>query len=530
MIQNHLRRLFSLTGSALIALALPATTHAQSAETLWNNNCASCHGKTGAGGGAGTRTMLDNAHRSPDWFPDSLGKEAGRTDRQLFDATKFGNPESGMPAFKDGLDDPQIWLMVNYLRELQEQARRKDGGPAVMPKAGPDGVYTSKHVAYKIETIVAESKSLKLDTPWSVDFLPSPAEAKLKTMLLTERNGNLRTVTMSSDPKVAAVVSEPISGMPAVRNRGQGGLMDVAVHPDYANNKWIYLSLTDPLDASSKNLGTTKIVRGKLTGDNDTLKWTDEEVIWKAKSEHYTSGDLHFGSRIVFDKPDASGKRPLFFCIGERGRAETAQDLTKPNGKVHRIFDDGTIPTDNPFVSQKDAYASIWSYGHRNPQGLVLDAAGNLWDTEHGPRGGDELNLVKKGANYGWPIVSHGVNYSGTSLTVPWADLVAGKRAEGKNITEPTFVWLPSIAASGLDELRPGPWGEVLSQWKGDLFAGGIASTVVDRLRIKDGKVIEREEVLHGMGRVRDVVCGPEGAVYVVLNGPDKVVRLVPAK
>ena len=215
----------------------------------------------------------------------------------------------------------------------------------------------------------------------------------------------------------------------------------------------------------------------------------------------------------------------MYFCIGERGSGAHAQDLARPNGKVHRLFDDGQVPDDNPFVGNPDAVKSIWSYGHRNPQGLVFDLDGKLWDTEHGPRGGDELNLIQKGGNYGWPIVAFSIDYSGQALTTPWTADGKAPPPDGATIVMPVDRWLPSIGACGLDVVR----GDSFPAWKGDLVAGGLSGANVDRIRIKDGKSVEREELIHGMGRVRDVVTAPDGTIYVVLNDPDHVIRMVPA-
>jgi glucose/arabinose dehydrogenase len=194
-----------------------------------------------------------------------------------------------------------------------------------------------------------------------------------------------------------------------------------------------------------------------------------------------------------------------------------AQDLSEPNGKVYRVREDGSVPQDNPFVNTPNAIPSIWSYGHRNPQGLVMDLNGQLWDTEHGPRGGDELNRVQKGANYGWPLVSFSINYNDQPLTTPWP-------TPDQKITLPVYRWLPSIGACGLDMVA----GSAFPKWKGDLMAGGLSGTNVDRIRVKGDTLVEREEIMHGMGRVRDVRTGPDGMVYVVLNQPDKVVRIAP--
>lgn len=480
-----------LATSAVCLIVAHAGT--QPVERLWDNHCAKCHGDKAQGGGAGTGSLLTAEKRS-----QSL-------DRTFFDAIKLGRADMGMEAFGETLTDAQSWGLVVHIRELQERARRAEAGS---PKP-TDGVFRSMHHRYELEDVVAGG----VKTPWGVAWLPDG------TMLVTERGGTLRTFC-------AGKLSEPITGTPTTVEVGQGGLMDVAVHPDFALNGWIYLTHTHPGEGRAT---MTRVVRGRIKDG----AWVDEQEVWAAKKEHYVATGLHFGSRLVFQKADG-GRWLLFFCLGDRGEnpgkgaEQGAQQLTRPTGKVHRMWDDGSVPEDNPFVREKDAYPTIWSYGHRNPQGLTLDLAGNLWDTEHGPRGGDELNRIEKGRNYGWPLVSFGINYNDTALCTPFPD-VAG--IDGKNIAMPAWRWLPSIGACGLATVS----GEAFPEWRGDLVAGGLSGQNVDRIRVKAGEgggfeIVEREELLHGKGRVRDVKVGPEGAVYVVLNAPDKVVRLVPAE
>lgn len=479
----------------LAALVLSPSLFAQGVERLWTTNCSNCHGANGQGGGAGTQTLL-----TEELMEQNL-------DRRFYDAIKAGVEENGMPPFGETLTPAQMWALVNHIRALQHESYRRNGGGPRESK----GVYTSAHADYKLETVIASG----LSTPWSVDFLPTGE------MLVTERHGPLRVFRNGN-------LSKPISGTPKVRSGGQGGLMDVAVHPDYDRNGWVFLSYTESATQGSGSF--TKLVRGKLEAAGGDWTWTDQQTVFEARSEHYTNSGLHFGCRIVFDPKDSD---LVYFCIGDRGNGKRAQDLNTPNGKVLRVRTGGSIPDDNPFAGRTDAYGQVWSFGHRNPQGLCFDLAGNLWVTEHGPRGGDELNLVRKGGNYGWPLVSFGIDYSGAPLTAPWPDVVPA--AKKMDIVMPTFRWMPSCAACGLDVVRAGPNGEAFPGWKGDLVAGGLAGTNVDRLRVKvnaDGSssVLEREELLIGKGRVRDVVCGPDGSVYVVLNDPHRVVRLVPVR
>lgn len=478
-----------------LGIGLVGEASAQSVEQLWNTNCMSCHGVTGQG--ANASSLLDD-----EWL-------LGPTDKDLFRATKEGIADSGMPAYGETLNDAQLWGLVVHMRELRARHERAAKGS---PRPDGSGVYTSTHARFRVERVVTSG----LEVPWGVDFLPDAAPEGLirSGMLVANRPGGLH---LWNDGALSAAVR----GTPDVRNRGQGGLMEVAVHPEYAENGWIYLGFSHEIEGNRRP-GMTKIVRGKIRERGSSLQWMDEEVIFEARHEDYLTTDLHFGCRIVFEEgPD--GKHYVYFAIGERGRMEHAQELARPNGKVFRVYDDGSIPLDNPFVGKAGVYEQIWSYGHRNPQGLVMDLEGRLWDTEHGPRGGDELNLVEKGKNYGWPLVSFGMNYNGSPFATPWPK-------EGQDLTMPTYVWTPSIAACGLDVVRAGAKGEAFGVWRGDLMAGGLAGQTVQRLRIKDGEVVEIEELLHGDGRVRDVAVGPDGSVYVVYNGPDVIVRMVPVQ
>jgi aldose sugar dehydrogenase len=467
-----------LRSAAILVLACAPLLHAQGVDALWRNNCVQCHGTRAQGGGAGTSSLLDNEYLT-----------AG-THRDLFNSIKNGHPDRGMEGFGEALSDPQIWSLVVFIREQQgrEAAKRT--------KETKEQGNQTQHHAFNVETVVGDG----LSVPWSLDFLPDGG------LLITNRPGQL---VIWKDGHL----SEPIEGTPKVRAIGQGGLMEVKLHPEFKQNGWVYLSYSDPIGEGQRSLGMTKVIRGKIADG----RWTDQQTIFEAKQDHYLPTAIHFGCKFAFDP-----KNPgiLFFSIGERGMGPMAQDITRPNGKIHRVHDDGKIPRDNPFVGREGAYESIWSFGHRNPQGLAFDLDGNLWDTEHGPRGGDELNLIQKGKNYGWPLVSFGINYNNTPLVTPFPD-VQGVTEE---IEMPVDTWIPSIGASGFCIVR----GEMFPEWKGDLLAGGLSGANVDRFRVRDGKVVERERIFWNMGRVRDVVVGPEGAVYIALNDPDKIVRLAP--
>lgn len=350
---------------------------------------------------------------------------------------------------------------------------------------------------YRVVT-VAEG----LVNPWGIAFLPGG------DMLVTERPGRLRIV------RNGVLLPEPVAGVPAVLAEGQGGLLDVVPHPDFATNRLLYLSFSKPVDDGS--VATTAVIRGRF--ENDRL--TAVEELFEAQSR----GRGHYGSRIAFD-----GEGYMFVSVGERQApargdlaAHPAQDLSNHHGVIVRLHDDGRVPDDNPFVGQAGALPEIWSYGHRNPQGLAFDpATGNLWATEHGPQGGDEFNLIRPGANFGWPVVGYGVNYgSGAAIH-------AGTMAEGMD--NPVHFWVPSIATSGLMFYT----GDAFPGWRGDAFAGGLAGEQIARLDVEGEEVVAEETILQGMGRVRDVRQGPDGFIYVAIDDragrPTSIVRLEPA-
>ncbi len=340
-----------------------------------------------------------------------------------------------------------------------------------------------------------------LEVPWSIAWLPDG------DMLVTERPGRLRIV------RGGALLPEPVAGVPAVFAEGQGGLFEVLPHPEFADNRWLYLSYARPLAEGS----TTAVIRGRF--ENDRL--TDIEDVFVARS----AGRGHYGGRLVWD---AHGY--LFVSVGERMARPSgdltvhpAQDLSNHHGVTVRLHDDGRVPDDNPFVGQVGALSEIWSYGHRNPQGLAIDpATGNLWLDEHGPQGGDELNLIHPGRNYGWPVIGYGVNY-GSGLAIH-----AGTRGEG--IESPTHFWVPSIATSGLMIYT----GDRFPEWRGNLFVGGMAGQQLARLTPsvdRPGQIEQEETLAFGIGRVRDVRQGPDGYIYLAIEhrgAPSQVVRLEP--
>jgi glucose/arabinose dehydrogenase len=327
-----------------------------------------------------------------------------------------------------------------------------------------------------------------LSGAWAFEFLPDGR------ILLTERQGNLRIIDKEGN------VSAPLAGLPAMYFEGQGGLLDVALDPQFTSNRTIYWTYAEPREGGNG----TALAKGVLSADERAVE--NVQVIFRQMPTF--DSKLHFGSRIVL-APD--GK--LFLALGERSVPEArvlSQDLNTHFGKVVRLNPDGSVPEDNPFVGRSDAKPEIWSYGHRNIQAAALDLQGRLWTIEHGPRGGDELNQPKPGLNYGWPVITYGLEYAGPKIG-------AGITAQ-EGMEQPVYYWDPVIAPSGMIVYD----GSMFPEWRGNIFVGGLASTKLVRLQLQDDKVVGEEWLLQDRGRrIRDVRQGPEGAIYVVTEAPD---------
>jgi glucose/arabinose dehydrogenase len=364
----------------------------------------------------------------------------------------------------------------------------------------PPPVHRSALHGYRVVTVVEG-----LQNPWSLAFLPGG------DMLVTERAGRLRLV------RNGRLVPEPVQGLPRLRTGGQGGLLEVMLHPAFASNRLVYLTYSKPNADSTQ--GTTAVARARF--ENDRL--TDVREIFEAKV--WSQGRGHHGSRLAFDRNGY-----LFITLGDRQvppqgnlEAHPAQDLTNHFGKTIRLRDDGTIPEDNPFVARADALPEIWTYGHRNVQGLVIHPeSGDLFTTEHGPQGGDELNNLQPGKNYGWPVIGFGVNYR------TGAAIHTGTHRAG--MEQPLHVWVPSIGTSGLMIYT----GDRFPQWRGNIFAGGMVGEQLVRLTMDGRRVTNQETLVQRMGRIRDVRQGPDGFIYLVLEdrsgAPTPIVRLEPVQ
>jgi aldose sugar dehydrogenase len=364
---------------------------------------------------------------------------------------------------------------------------------ALMPAAAlAQDTVSSEQAKFNVSN-VAEG----LNHPWGIAVLPDGA------MLVTERPGTLRFV--DKDGKL----SEPIAGVPEVDARDQGGLLDITLHPNFAENRLLYLSFSEKGEGGN----STAVARAKLSEDN--AKLTDVQVIFSQKPKLQSA--MHFGSRIVFDR---EGR--IYVGLGERSHEqfrEQAQDLNSHLGKVVRLNEDGSVPPDNPFVGRDDALPEIWSYGHRNIQAAALHPdTGEFWEIEHGPKGGDEINIPEAGKNYGWPVVSHGVNYDGTP--------VGTGEKDAPGMEDPIYTWTPVIAPSGMIFYS----GKAFPEWKGDLFVGGLSATALVRLELDGEKIAAEERLLTDLGlRIRDVAETPEGDILVITDHDNgRILKLSP--
>ena len=467
--------------------------------TVFTEKCAGCHGAGTQGG------------RAPSLFDDVWTRASN--DEGLSKIIHDGVQGTEMVGFTGVLNDQQIWQLVAYIRTQAQQLKEK---PTYV--SDPDGqVVKSEKQNFKIEIVARE-----LETPWGLAFLPDGR------LLITERPGRLRIVQKGK------LLPEAVKGTPRVWEKQDGGLLDVEVHPQYSKNGWIYLSYSEtlpgfvapppppptssPADPPAANAtgaqppgrgrgrggppdppSMTVIVRGKISRNNE---WTDQQIIFRGPPEVYSSTNAHYGSRFIFDK-----QGHLFYALGEKNNPANAQDLSNALGKIHRVNDDGSVPEDNPFVGKEGTVPTIWSYGHRNPQGLAWNpVTGDLWESEHGPQGGDEINVIERGHNYGWGAITMGVDPRVTERT-----------REG--MEQPIVYYTPTIAPSGMVFYT----GSKYPGWKNNLFVSALAGQQLRRLETSGRQVTHQEQVFNQFGRVHDVIIGPDGYLYVTLQLPGQV-------
>ena len=327
------------------------------------------------------------------------------------------------------------------------------------------------------------------EIPWGMAFLPN------KELLVSDRSGKLYRVSSDGSNR------SEISGVPEVLYKSQGGLLDIAVHPEFSDNNLVYISYSHAI----KRKSFTRIAMAKLV-DN---KLVDLNVIFSVDKKHYTPRAIHFGSRIVF----RNGY--IYFSVGDSFEREEAQSLNTPNGKIHRLTYSGEIPKDNPFKNEDGSISTIWTYGNRNPQGLAVSKDGVIWQTEHGPWGGDELNIIKKGVNYGWPVITYGINYIGTKIT----DIT-----EKEGMEQPVWHWTPSIAVCGMSMYE----SDLFSKWNGNILVTSLKFEYLERVVVENNKFVRKENIYQPGSRVRDVEVDSYGKIYVALENPGRIVMLSP--
>lgn len=435
------------------------------AMATYSNMCASCHG---------SNILSFAGHR---W-------KHGNDRNSIFKSIKHGYEGTDMIAWESALSDDQITNLANYILEGIESVKQ----------------YGFQEEKLESDTLQTKLLSIELDTivsgmvqPWGMVFLPSG------DMLVTEQSGELFRIDKESN-KI------PVSGIPKLKYRGQGGLMDLELHPDFENNNWLYLSYSDYRVEGKDTLAGTALSRFKFSKD----QLTNEEKLFEGHP--YGTAGSHFGGRIEFDKEGY-----LFLSVGDRRKEnEHPQFLSNYNGKMHRMMDDGKVPSDNPFVGQDSVVPTIYSYGHRNPQGVALNPKTNqIWTHEHGPRGGDEVNIITPGLNYGWPVISYGINYDGTTFT---------NLEEKEGMEQPILYWVPSIAPSGATFVTTDKY----PGWEGDFLAGSLRFKYLNRCIVEEGKIVGEEPMFKGIGRVRNVRVGPDGYIYLAVEEPGYIFRLMP--
>ncbi|MBL7815486.1 MAG: PQQ-dependent sugar dehydrogenase [Saprospiraceae bacterium] len=439
-----------------------------------------------AGSAEKFKTICSSCHgANVDVFVDRQWKHGSHRDSLIKSITN-GFPEKEMPAFGQVFKKEEIAEMAEYILNSIEDAKRYkfDGKPK-------SNVFVQSSMTVKLDTVVSGLKN-----PWGIAFLP---EGEL---LVTDRNGDFYRVDKNRQKTL-------IEGAPKVLAEGQGGLLDVELHPKFAENGFIYLSYSKFRDSAGGKWSTTAVMRAKLSGN----KLTEQKDIFVAQP--YQKTRHHYGSRLEFDKNGY-----LFVTVGDRGQHDALlpQKLNNDMGKVHRMHDDGRIPADNPFVKNDTARKTIFSYGHRNPQGMAMNpTTGAFWTNEHGPRGGDEINITQAGKNFGWPVISYGINYDGTILT-PYT------KKDG--MEQPLHYWIPSIGVCGATFVT----GDRYKAWKGDFLVGSLRFEYLNRCKIEGTKVVKEEILLKNIGRLRCVEMGRDGYIYVSVEQPGYVFRLLPVE
>ncbi len=442
----------------------------EEARQLYTTYCAGCHGADLAGGSA-TSLIKD------EWV-------YGRTRGLMIRNIKFGITGTEMGSFEQILADHQTEAVVDYIREAQDVPPSQE---VVIP-----AVLETEDYQIRVEQLCREG----LEVPWAIEFIDQ------NKALISERKGQLRwLIDGVLDPS-------PIEGLPTPHTgTSTGGYMDIALDPNYHQTGWVYLAYSHSRDnyKDRKTPATTRIIRGKIQNH----QWVAEESLFMAPDSLWVTNGNRWGCRLLFD---SQGK--LFFSIGDMGRAMDSQEPGKVSGKIYRINPDGSLPSDNPFLNKTGALGAVYSLGNRNVQGLKINPeTGKIWFSEHGPMGGDELNILKKGANYGWPVITYGLGYSGE---------VVSEKTHQEGMEQPVHQWTPSIGVCAIEFVESSQFPE----WQSNLLIGALAFEELRRYEIEGDQMVHSEMLLKGMGRVRDIKTAPDGSIYVVLNTPDLLLRL----
>ena len=459
---------------ALVALAMCHTPSAESSVSMkgagnsvaiFKQYCTGCHGA------------------DANVFADRTWKH-GSTKADIIKSITDGYPDLSMPKWSVVLKPQDINDLSDYI--LAGIEKRKSFDFKDTPKSP---LFTEGSIKIRLDTVAKGIKS-----PWGMTFLPDG------DMVFTDKGGDIFRIDKDGN-------KTKIAGGPTVLSDGQGGLLDVELHPKFQENKIIYFTYSKAKDSAGGKWSTTAVMRAKLDG----IQLSEQKDIFIAQP--YQKTRHHYGSRLEFDRNGY-----LYVSVGDRGQHETnlPQLLNNDCGKIHRIMDDGRIPTDNPFFNKADAHGSIWSFGHRNPQGISLNpTTGELWEDEHGPRGGDEVNIPRKAKNYGWPAISYGINYDGTILT-PFT--------KKEDMEQPLVYWVPSIGPCGQTFVT----GDRYKAWKGDLMVASLRFMYLNRCKLEGNKIVSQENLLKNIGRMRFVEMGRDGYLYVGVEEPGYIFRLMP--
>ncbi len=482
---------YGVTAGLLFPLtSFPQALEPANAANIYAANCASCHG-----------AQLQGAQGPPltaDTYIHGMG------DDEIAHSIRDGFPEKGMPVWRGVLSEDDIRSLINFIhaKRSENTLQHFQEMDEAQIRAIPSGLVATELEKLRIEVIG------KTGMPWGLAALPDGR------LLLTEQQGMLRVIERGR------LAAEPIHGTPFgnPRDRFHRILLDVAVHPRFKENGWIYLTCGDTIQVDGKPLTVVSLVRGRINHNS----WIDSKNLVRVSTDSTVTGRIAFdGAGHVFlttasdaGVSQATGKEPIPL---EQLLRSVPQDLRDPNGKILRYNDDGTIPSDNPFISSPGAFAAIWSYGHRNPEGLAFHPnTGQLWSSEHGPRGGDELNLIYKGHNYGWPVISYGTRDDGISV---------GTEDQHEGMDQPIINWTPEVAVSAISFYE----GRKFTHWRDNLLVGTLVQRDLLRVVLSNGHAVLQEVILNNLGRIRAIAIGADGDIYLALElrSQGLIVRLV---